>query len=613
MSDYDLGLKEEMRPDQEHVTPKVCSCTNVKGRTLCYICDAKYNDAYYVGDTDDGNYQMDGRSLIVDENELGRICHKCYDLWRERKGIFPFPLPPTEAQLDKITKLTSGTLKMGRLVPIGQNVRQVFLAFRLLAKDRLEATPPLLFSEEEDYLTQAGLAPHKLKRRLKALEENANCANTLEEVAKVKMMPKGDECTRAHITSSGELTAKTRAIFFVDPKVDAKLYRHLHLYSNVMKHLFDEPFHVKDKSGKNWCIHLKASSTKTVEQIGDIARHFEASAAHTIYIANAGDDLCYFVKAICNMLGIELDVDGCDNSVSFHLTQEYLKILDMIGLGWLAAFLQEFYAKYQLYFDLRSKDGRTKYYQVLTRVWKTLSGERSTTTKNSFIVSVNALVSAINHVRTHRTEEIIPTFTSAVKSDFNKIGMSVSGDEFKDEEMWSVSFLRGWWPRDQFTGLRVFQSLPSAIANYGKTRKNYIHGTPGKDNLQRSARYAAHGTARSNAHIARNEPIIGRYLAFCDRVSIKNVPMKMDMFQHRTVQEGLAMKDWSIESDIHLDLEDYEKMLSVRYDISIEDTQPLSDFHDAINLKNFKPFTRFGSPLITKLLERDYGKVLQKE
>jgi hypothetical protein len=241
---------------------------------------------------------------------------------------------------------------------------------------------------------------------------------------------------------------------------------------------------------------------------------------------------------------------------------------------------------------------------------QTFSGELFTSFKNTLILSILLFGFVIHYFK--KTPESEINMDDFVHKFGKASGFTLEGECFKgEEECKAVDFLKGWWVPNG--GSYEFMPLVSRLMSYGKTQTNFVHTTPGRQNMERSARYAAYATARCNVVVPRNYPVLGRYLAMCDRVSLPwDFATKAKMFDSIYREpDSLPMFGGSesvkVPADVVLD------MMRTRYGEEIIANLPTLDaFLDDIDFDTFEGFTVVsGFPWLSILRDRDYGKPKQ--
>jgi hypothetical protein len=250
---------------------------------------------------------------------------------------------------------------------------------------------------------------------------------------------------------------------------------------------------------------------------------------------------------------------------------------------------------------------RVKFYMEM--MIQTFSGELFTSFKNTLVIAILLFGFIITYFE--ETEEKDVTMEDFVAKFGKHSGFTLEGECYiGEEECKAIDFLKGWWVPTG--GSYEFMPLPSRILTYGKTRTNFVHTTPGKKNPERSARYAAYATARCNAVVPRNYPILGSYLAMCDRVSISwDIGKKIKLFDPLYTEPGMGPLFGSeSEGSIKIPTDVVLDMMRVRYGEELADNIiQLDDFLNDIDFDTFEGFTvTAGFPWLSILRDVDYGR-----
>lgn len=510
----------------------------------------------------------------------------------------------TQARLDQISKrFTEPYFPCEK----GNTINTAMAVSRMLKQSRY-AEVNYQRTSEEDFLTRPSEA-FKRRRREKALAEISNVMYNIEQLSKIDVFPKSDEENRLKMEENlGELemVSKLRAIFNVNPKLLATQFEYLDIYDTLTQ-VYHEPFEIKDPSKEfDWNVRIIPCSKKNATELSVIRSEFECAPEQTIYVLVSGDDITIFVKTQNHIYAIELDVSSMDISVRGHITDEFLVGLRCLGEPEFAENLSEFFNKAAVSLRIEDLSSGTKFQHYFKHRFQTFSGELTTTFKNTNIVCDLALTCVHNGIAKKQFWSGATAKNHFVKF-FKGCGFLLEGEVFTDDKFNCVSFLRSWWiPTDD--GFH-FTRLPSAIATLGKTRKNWIHNTPGND-VNRSARYCMYAQAQSNQYIPRVLPILGKYLSMCDRVGV-SMPLS-EKLKALIARDGAEITsrvfDEKIEEHTAIRLDSYFNMLYLRYDVVEDDVSSFAEFCDSITYESFSPFTvKSGFGFITKIVTRDYG------
>jgi hypothetical protein len=249
-------------------------------------------------------------------------------------------------------------------------------------------------------------------------------------------------------------------------------------------------------------------------------------------------------------------------------------------------------------------DGITMY---LLHMIQTFSGELFTSFKNTLII-VMILIGALVMFLQKVDISLDGAFDSFIEFVGSRSGITLEGEEFLDEDIYICDFLKGWWVSSN--GNYEFLPLPSRILTWGKTRTNFVHTTPGKNNLPRSTRYAMYATARCNGSIPRNYPMLGAYLRMADRVSlpwsIDQMLEKFDTVYREPGEDPLFGGEDVVISDPDV----INDQILRRYGTEcLPVIQNLESFCDDIEFDDFDGFTVMaGFSDLSIFRDRDYGR-----
>jgi hypothetical protein len=443
-------------------------------------------------------------------------------------------------------------------------------------------------------------------------------AKSIEEVSKINILTKQDEENRISTLDNDQVSSKLRAIFNVDPQVQASMYEYTDLYPMISS-IFEDPFEMLDAKGTKWVVHLVPCSQKAPHELERYMPEAILAPPGTIYLLVSGDDTTILLKDEQNQLhGDEGDVNACDTSITKHMGHEFLVFLKAAGLIELAKTLKIFYDSVEVSYTANSRITADMIKLFMKFRYQTFSGEFLTTIKNTVIIMITVFMSLKQVFSRQDAKNLNPqTFLA----DSYKMARSVYGIDMEHQyyapgRLSGISFLRCWWIKD-IAGQYRFIRLPSAIGTLGKTRRNWIHGTPNKDQGI-SARYCMYALARSHQTIPRNTPLIGPLFAMADRVSltVDLESRKMNYLFPKVGDGDLKFQQFNSEEvDLYdLDNDAVAAALKVRYNVTLEELEPWNDYMESITFANFTPSTILqGFPVIHKIMDVDYGQVKYQE
>jgi hypothetical protein len=370
-------------------------------------------------------------------------------------------------------------------------------------------------------------------------------------------------------------------------------------------------------------------STCTREELSQIRNDFEFTEERTVYILVAGDDTNLWFRGSLDTTFLEsnpkapspttsiwildeslemwsLDATSCDISVGLHQHAIFFDLLDKMQLTELTVILEKLMMNGQAKLSFRDDWNSVELYMAL--MVQTFSGEMFTSFKNTIDICM-LLFGALQGYFSGIVEEQL-SMETFIQHVGRHTGFTLEGRSYKGaEECKAIDFLKGWWVPTG--GAYEFMPLPSRILTYGKTATNFVHTTPGKKNPERSARYAAYATAKCNAVVPRDYPILGPFLDMCDRVSIAWDWENPSGWAFSTGYSEVGQRpifaahpsQVKVNADVVLD------MMRIRYgDGLAEKLASLKTFLDDITFDTYKGFTVVsGFPWLSELRDEDYG------
>jgi DNA-binding protein H-NS len=481
--------------------------------------------------------------------------------------------------------------------------RRLYSMYRNFRKSfqvpNLEVTPVTT----EDYINRPD-EKFKKMRREKAAQMSAQVTRTIEECSRIDIMMKKDEINRPDVSPENELMTKVRAIFNLKPEAQYLMSAYSDIYPLFKDAIGKTEFNTTSKSGKPWNIRAYMCSSDKRRELSFKRHQFDLEEDGTIYVLDAGDDLNIWIRDHNGVVRLwTLDAKSCDISMGLHQHAMFFDLLSSLGMEPLVVLLNTFA------FGARAKmkfgNDFDRFSVYLCHMIQTFSGELFTSFKNTLIIISLIIGCLLEFLPTHEIDDNI--WENFVDFVGHHTGITLEGEQFTGDNIDQCDFLKGWWVPHK--GTYEFLPLPSRLLSWGKTRTNFVHTTPGKNNMPRSVRYAMHATARCNSAVPRNYPLLGSYLRLADRVSIywpdSTNFSKFDSVYREPGDEPM----FGGEEDVEVNVDTVLDMIKMRYgEEAVGVMEDVQAFCDEITFDEFEGFTVMGGfPGLSVFRDRDYG------